>query len=263
MKKLIFLDIDGTLIDNYHGLCDINEITRKGIAQAQIHNDVFIASGRTHCFIAKNILAYPFDGFVMCNGAYVEYHDQCIFKRMIPLEAKQVLIEACKKYNWDFFIESRDAIYVKDLEDPSTKYFMNIWHMDPLTTFDHFKVEEIECYIAMINIHSEQEVKLMTDILEPYFDIARHPNKLSFDLNIKGVHKGTGIEALCKNMGIPIEDTIAFGDGNNDIEMIETAGVGVAMGNALDNLKKAADVITDGVLENGVVNQLKRMKIIE
>ncbi len=263
MGKLVFLDIDGTLVSHDHGLYDINHVTRVGLEKLQQNHKAFICTGRTHCFINKEILKYPFDGFVMCNGGYVEYHGQCVYKKTIPVESLQALLDICKEYNFDYFIESYDTIYVNDLSKKRTLSFINRWKMDLETTRENIDIHNIEAYIAMIAVNDESDFPIVMHELENYFDIAKHPNQLSFDLNIKGVNKGTGIIALTKYLQQDIADTIAFGDGNNDIEMIETVGLGVAMGNAVPALKEKSDAICESVLDNGVVKKLEELGLLE
>jgi len=75
----------------------------------------------------------------------------------------------------------------------------------------------------------------------------------------KGTNKATGIDEICKYYGIDISETMAFGDGGNDIAMLKHAGVGVAMGNASDEVKGYADMITDSVDDDGIAKILNVM----
>ena len=78
------------------------------------------------------------------------------------------------------------------------------------------------------------------------------------DISVRGVTKASGISAFAKEMGISIEETISFGDGGNDIPMIEAAGLGIAMGNAGDDVKAAADYITASVDDDGFAAALRK-----
>ena len=82
------------------------------------------------------------------------------------------------------------------------------------------------------------------------------------DLTTKAGGKEKGIRALCEAMGISVEETIAFGDGANDRKMLEMAGIGVAMGNALEEVKQSADYITDTVEEDGLAKALHHFCLI-
>ena len=83
------------------------------------------------------------------------------------------------------------------------------------------------------------------------------------DINLKGISKATGIRRICGIMGISMEETIAFGDDRNDLEMIREAGTGVAMGNAIDLVKNAADYVTDSCEDLGVVKALRHFDLID
>ena len=131
------------------------------------------------------------------------------------------------------------------------------------TMCDQFDLEKIKVHIAMIVANSEEDFALIEQKLSLYFDVARHPHQLSFDINIKGVNKGTAILELIQRLNIELKDTYAFGDGLNDIEMIETVGHGIAMGNALEVLKEKADDVCEDVLNDGISKTLKRYKIID
>ena len=87
-------------------------------------------------------------------------------------------------------------------------------------------------------------------------------NTISFDLTLKGVSKAVGIEKLVERINRNIDDTIAFGDGRNDIEMLETVKIGVAMGNAVDEAKAVANYETDRIENDGIVKALKHFELI-
>lgn len=262
MSKAFFFDIDGTLLDTPHGLIDISTVNKQAILKLQEKHLAFIATGRTKCFIVKPIRDFPFSGFVTCNGAYVEYKGKCIYKQKIPQTAIKALINVCDKQGFDYYIEGYDHIYVNDIHRKSIQAFSERWEMDPNVMVDTFDEHTIEAYIAMVKVHHEDEFKYIYDQLGEYFDIAQHPNQLSFDLNIKGINKGVGILELTKALKMDILDTYAFGDGNNDLEMLSVVGHGIAMGNAVTALKKIAEYVSDEVQADGVAKALKHYKFI-
>ena len=98
--------------------------------------------------------------------------------------------------------------------------------------------------------------------LSPYFDIQQHISGLSFDLTLKGESKAKGIEELVKALSKDMEDTVAFGDALNDLEMLNKVKLGVAMGNACAVTKKAARYVTSSIDDNGIVNALKHFGFI-
>ena len=81
------------------------------------------------------------------------------------------------------------------------------------------------------------------------------------DITAQNVDKGYGLLSIAFHQGIKIEDTMAFGDGGNDIPMLEYAGIGVAMGNASEEVQRHADFVTSGVDDEGIVHALKHFHI--
>ena len=77
-----------------------------------------------------------------------------------------------------------------------------------------------------------------------------------------GFSKGSGIRKVCELFGIPLSDTIAFGDSVNDLDMLETAGIGVAMGNGTDAAKQAADYVTTDMFDDGIWNACEALGLI-
>ena len=97
----------------------------------------------------------------------------------------------------------------------------------------------------------------MADVLKNCDAHRWHPDFA--DIISKGNSKSTGIDAMLAHYGIKLDESMAFGDGGNDISMLKHAGIGVAMGNASEEVKKSADFVTASVDEDGVALMLKRM----
>ena len=82
------------------------------------------------------------------------------------------------------------------------------------------------------------------------------------DVTAKGNTKQNGIDQIIRHFGIKLEETMAFGDGGNDISMLRHAGIGVAMGNAKEEVKQAADYVTASIDDDGIAKALKHFGII-
>ena len=264
MKKIFFFDIDGTLLDTPKGLAMISQKNQEAIlALKKQGHATFIATGRTKSFIVKPIREFPFDGFVTCNGAYVEYLGKCVYKKAIETEAIKALVTFCEQYDFDYYLESYDTIYVNNVQKDSVVEFALRWEMDQDIMVDDFDIEKIEIYIAMIKVNEEKDIDKVYEALSDYYDISCHPNQLSLDLNIRGENKGTGITHLLHTLQWSKEASYAFGDGNNDLEMIEAVGCGIAMGNAVAPLKQRAKMVTTDVHHDGVAEALKELGLIK
>lgn len=263
MSKLLFFDIDGTLIDCNLGIYSIGEDVKESLDKLKKNgHDIFLATGRCKCFIVDEVMKYPFSGYVTCNGGYVEYLNQSVYKAIVPSKAIIATMELCDKYGFNYYFEGNDNIYVRDSNDKKHLEFCKKWGMKLETIIDQFDPNEIETYIGMIVINDVSDIPVMIEALEPYFDIQRHQSDYSFDLTLKGVSKAVGIEKLVERINRNIDDTIAFGDGRNDIEMLETVKIGVAMGNAVDEAKAVANYETDRIENDGIVKALKHFELI-
>ena len=130
------------------------------------------------------------------------------------------------------------------------------------TIIDDFDPQEIEVYIGMIVINSKEDIPILVETLSPYFDIQRHQTGYSFDLTLKGVSKAVGIKKLVEALNKDMQDTIAFGDGRNDLEMLEEVNTGVAMGNAVPEAKAVANEVCQDVIDDGITIWLKEHDFI-
>lgn len=263
MSKLFFFDIDGTLIECNKEIYSIQPTTRKALKQLQDQgDDVFLATGRCKCFIVDGVMDYPFSGYVTCNGAYVEYKGEVIYKKVIPAEAILKTHQLCVERHLAYYFEGNDHIYILNKTNPKHIEFKDNWGMKDKVIVDDFDIDEIETYIGMIVVNSKDDIEPMVKELSDYFDIQRHQSDFSFDLTLKGESKAKGIEKLVEALGKDMKDTIAFGDGGNDIEMLSSVGQGIAMGNAVIEAKEVADYITDDVDCDGIVKALEHFSYI-
>lgn len=263
MKKLFFFDIDGTLIDCENGFFEIQKSVSDAMDQLKKQgDDVFLATGRCKCFIVDGVMKYPFSGYVTCNGAYVEYKGKVIYKKVVSAEAIKKTHELCKKRNLAYYFEGNDYIYVLNRNNPRHIEFRDNWGMKDEVIVDDYDIDQVETYIGMIVVNSKEDIHYVVEELSPYFDIQRHQSGLSFDLTLKGESKAKGIRKLVESFGQDMKDTIAFGDGRNDIEMLSEVGLGIAMGNAAIETKSVSDYVTDNVNNDGIVKALQYFSLL-
>lgn len=264
MNKMYFFDIDGTLIDCTRGIFEIEDDVVEILDQLKSQgDDVFLATGRCKCFIVDGVMKYPFSGYVTCNGAYVEYKGNPIYKKVISTEALKATHDICVQRNMAYYFESSDYIYVLNKENPKHLEFKEQWGMKDEVIVDDFDINNIETYIGMIVINNQKDVEPMIKALSPYFNIQRHRNEFSFDLTIKGESKAKGIRELIKGLNKNMKDTIAFGDGRNDIEMLSEVELGIAMGNSMIEAKTAAKYVTTDIDDDGIMKALQYFSLIQ
>lgn len=260
-NKMIFFDVDGTLIDCNIGIFSIPQEVR-GTLDALKHNDhdVFLATGRCPCFITLGVKDYDFSGYVTCNGAYVTYQEKEVYKSVLPIEALRAIDDLARENDMTYYLEGRDNIYVLDQSHPIHQKFRNDWGMRDEVVEDDYVIDDIEVYLAMIVVKVGQEEK-MIEVLSPYFDVQPHHTRLgygerSFDLTLKGESKAKGIQKLVEALGKDPKNTVAVGDGSNDLEMLAYANIGIAMGNGCQEAKDVADYITEKVENQGITKAM-------
>lgn len=258
MIKAIFFDIDGTLISfKTHKIPQatinaIKELRKNGIL-------VFIATGRSFSTIS-GIDELEFDGFVTANGAYcITPSNEVIFQNLIPKNNLDAFLEYLDKNPLSCAVMSDKGNFINYVDEST----MSLYDIVDIPLPKIRPLEECFCdnvYQLDIFMDKEQELSIMQDILTDCEASRWHPSFA--DVNIKNNNKGTGIDKFIERFGIKLHETMAFGDGGNDIQMLKHAGIGIAMGNAGDEVKEAADYVTTSVDDNGIVNALKHFGVL-
>ena len=264
-KKLIVSDVDGTLFQTDH---TISPLTKEAIQMSMAQGHHFaIATGRMHGAGKLVTQDLPYDGYLIsCNGAVVKHVKTGEVIHTAPLTQESIIeaVKICRAEGIYFHLYDSETIYVFELAHLAKRYHDLMPKLPDALKFEIKVIDSVEAVlkspIFKIGLFSEdlekfERVKNALASLD-FFEMCQSMTT-SFDVNAKGVNKATGIQALGKHLGIAQSDVIAFGDNDNDMEMIQYAGVGVAMGNALETLKNVADQVTDTNDRDGIAKALK------
>lgn len=258
MIKAIFFDIDGTLVSfRTHRVPDSTVESLAALRRAGVKT--FIATGRQLGSI-NNLGTLTFDGYVTLNGGYcIAGRDHVIYKRSIPqtdIDALLDYLEHEEPFPCAFVLEN--GIYLNYKSEKVEKLFRLInFPEPPIRPLSAVRGHTVYQLIAFLT--PEQEERLLPVI--PGCTATRW-NPLFTDIVPKGSNKGIGIDKIIDYFGIPLADTMAFGDGGNDIEMLRHVALGVAMGNAGEEVKAAARYVTTSVDDNGISNALRHFGIL-
>jgi len=262
MIKALFLDIDGTLVSFKTHEIPLSTIEALTAAKAKgIH--IFIATGRPRIII-NNLSALQernlIDGYITMNGAYCFVGNTVLHKSPIPTEEVDILTAFCHRRNIPCILVEESDIYVNQPRQIVEDIFHKQLKVDPIKTKDYIKNHsDKEIYQLTPFIQIEEEQILLPAI--PNCEVGRwHP--AFADLTAKGNTKQNGIEIIISHFNIRKEETMAFGDGGNDIGMLRHAGIGIAMGNAQKDVKTAADHVTSDIDNDGIASALKHFKVI-
>lgn len=257
MIKALFFDIDGTLVSfRTHTIPEsaikaITEAREKGIK-------VFISTGRPKAII-NNLGKLEFDGYVTMNGAYCFVgKDEVIYKKSIPVEDVRTVVNIVRKKSLSCIFVQEKKIHICNPGWMSNEFSTSL-NIPLLPEIKPDDIPDSEIFQISPFITPAQEKELMPQI--PCCESGRWHTSFT-DIVAKGNGKGRGIDEIIKHFDIPLEATVAFGDGGNDISMLQHAAIGVAMGNAKDHVKQVADYITDTVDEDGILKAFQHLGIV-
>lgn len=275
MGKIVFFDIDGTLVTPKNQLPNS---TKEAIHELKENGHLpIIATGRPPKMFEVITKELGIDSYISLNGQHIVIKGQPIFSNPIPTDYLKDLIDASYEIDQRTFLLTKDDIignhFMREMMlDPEflTMVYKNLSQLPNDVSVEFFKrmtekpldtdrFENLEILSAFI--HTEEKDDLFYTERFPNLHFTRATPYLS-EVLMKGTHKGAGIERVIRSLDLTLADTVAFGDGLNDMEMIQTAGVGVAMGNGRPELKEVADLVTTHVEEDGIFHGLKKLSLI-
>ncbi|MEE1131948.1 MAG: Cof-type HAD-IIB family hydrolase [Caryophanon sp.] len=266
-KHLVVLDLDGTLLTNDK---TIAQQTKQTLLQAKdAGHHVMIATGRPYRasapFYEELGLVTPIVNF---NGAFVHHPFNTnwqTFHQPIDLSVVHDVVSSIHAYEYENLLaEIKDDVYIhREDQWMSPLYSMG----NPLIRIGDLRDTLPADPTSLLISANERNVPIIRNHLQAvHAEVIEHrrwgaPFPL-IEIVKKGLNKAVGIDLVAKELGIPRERIIAFGDEDNDLEMLEYAGVGVAMGNAIDSVKNIANEITLSNEENGIAVILQeRLKL--
>ncbi len=250
--KAVFFDIDGTLVSfRTHA---VPQSTQDAIARLRANGiKVFIASGRHKSYI-NNLGTLQFDGYVTVNGAMTWLDGEVIERH--PM-SKSDVANFCEYESKNptpcAFVLDEQAVLNFENDDVREIFKLINFPQPPVGQLEQLKDRNVYQFIAFFGQDREAEIM---DRLPNCVSTRWHP--LFTDVVPKGISKVTGIQAVERHFGFSRENIMTFGDGGNDVEMLEYAGIGVAMGNAEESVKAKADYVTTSVDDDGVSRAIEK-----
>lgn len=254
MKKIVFFDIDGTLIDSMKNMHEITPRVKEVIKSIQKRGDyAFIATGRPYGFLPRTILDFGFDGFILANGAHIIIDNKTIYSDSIDKEFIQDLVYELENNNVEYVLQGEQYCYMKNHFKDFHNYLDKI--KAPKTYIkDIYNCEEINIHKVEMLCKDDEMENLCLNLIKknPKCDYFSSINKRALEVYIKNNTKSKAILKVIDYLNISIENTYAFGDGKNDIDMLQEVAYGIAMGNASDEVKSKADFVTESIYNDGV-----------
>ncbi len=273
-RRAVFVDVDGTLVD-YRGRVPTSAQEAVAAARANGHV-ILLCTGRSLSAIWAELHAVGWDGIIGAAGGYVEVDGQVLVHRHLPVEQVRHVVDFFDEHGVEYLLESNSGVYGSRGSPRRVREQMLYSTNDPdlraeLTRSVANFLDRIELDVDLVRDDINKVVFLgsrltLDDIrveFGQHFDIV--PASVAGfggEMSIRGVHKASGIEAALEFLGIDRADSVAFGDGFNDLEMLAFVGVGVAMGDAPPEVKAVADRITGSPEEDGIRNGFAALGLI-
>ncbi len=268
--KIIALDLDGTLLTHDKRLTKrTRETLRKAAEQG---NWIVPATGRALKAIPAEILQLPFLRYVISiNGASVsdEVTGERLYSANIPLNTALALMDFAKQYDCMYDCYWQDTGWSNRSFLDRIRYYNSDVEVVRLILNSRQPVDDLERMISeradsvqkvQLCFHDLEERKTAKMAIESSFPniVATSSFQNNLELNWKTADKGIGLLRLAEHLGLSASDTIAFGDSSNDLSMLRAAGIGVAMGNASEEVKAACGAVTLTNYQNGVAAYLEQ-----
>jgi Cof subfamily protein (haloacid dehalogenase superfamily) len=268
----IFADIDGT-IRQFDG--SVPASTRQAIAELRTNgNKVLICSGRPEVEIEKRILALGFDGIVSAGGARVTLDGKCIMDRtmddamardFVSYAVRHEYVVVSQNHERDMVFQNQSRAYEMIRMETQKHLGKNAAPLliKPETISDLQEIREIEKFMFFGSMVPTEAITSRFEGRIAFLPFSfPAPVPYGGEACSRGVNKGTAIQAVVEKLGIDPARTIGIGDSDNDLEMLETAGIGIAMGNGNEHAREKADIITDNIGDDGFRNAFVRLHLI-
>ena len=261
--KLIAIDLDDTLLDNRQQLSPrtlavLQQAMRNGVA-------VTIATGRMFQsalpFATELGIKLP---LITYNGALIRQGDngETIFHRPIETALAQELADLFRRRNWYLQKYVDDRLYVAEL-DENARFYADYAKVEAIPLGDSF-FQMNEAPTKMLSMGDPEELAAISAELDSRFGgrlYLASSKKRYLEMVDARVNKGQALDFLAGRLGILQHEVMAIGDSMNDLDMIQYAGIGVAMGNANPTVRAAADFVTLGNSEDGVAAAVEKFAL--
>ncbi|MEG0367429.1 MAG: HAD family hydrolase [Coprobacillus sp.] len=259
--KIAFFDIDGTLINVPTGLNEPTQETKDALKKFRAQgNKIVIASARGE--LPFNDHDMEFDGYICSEGHYIRYHDEVLVDQQFEVDQIHKQLEVYEKYHGVPMFYGRGKSWCAHQDNEMVlrhrEMFQSSKDKDAGEIVD-FQPEDIQAVSCCVLFSNVEELLKASKELEDEFTMVLYEKGLTrMDVYCKGYTKGTACEFIYQKLGIDFDNTYAFGDGVNDLRMFELVKHGIAMGNAVEELKEIAFDVTDTVDNDGIAKALKK-----
>ncbi|WP_291055852.1 Cof-type HAD-IIB family hydrolase [Herbiconiux sp.] len=282
-SRIAFLDVDGTLIDSGERIAP-STIDAIRTARSNGHL-VYVCTGRAAVEIYPVIRDIGFDGTISAGGGFAAIGDELVISRTMPPETAERMARFFEQAGIDFYLQSYTEVFpsagvrdrfieylLADVErttgGPADAESLAALDAHPaIEAFSNVRPIDFSGIAKAVFLGSDHTAfERVRDGLGEDFHVITatipHLGSSSGEVSLGGVNKGSTILQLLERLDIPVSASLGIGDSSNDVEMLQVCGVGIAMGNATDEIKAHADEVTTAVLDDGVWNAFRRHGLV-
>ncbi|MGX7030246.1 Cof-type HAD-IIB family hydrolase [Vagococcus zengguangii] len=254
IQALVFFDLDGTLLNDQSQITDdvaqsLKKMRENGIIP-------FIATGRTNTEITDILKKTGINSFITMNGQYAVFEGQEIINHKISADQAHALHEKANELNHQLAFYKHSGIILASDSTMAQHHYEHLAQPVPPIEVPTFDEDTYNMLLILGQGHDEIYQKAFPELTfyrnTPY----------SIDVVTCGHSKGTGVNEMLHYLGLDNVTTFAFGDGPNDLDLLRACDYSIAMGNAIDDLKRIANYITSDHNNGGIVEALNYYHLI-
>lgn len=274
-RKLIFLDIDGTLTEPGKNVPPRSAVRAVRLAREKGHK-VVLCSGRNYGMLFP-VMQYGFDGLAASAGGYIEYGGQVVYDCPMTKDQQAKVLDIFKESgiyrtiggrNHSYTDEGFKEFLAENIQSKANSELLR-WRIQienelgihPMSEYDGEPI-----YGMAFMSRGAERLRKPMQVLKDEFDFCIQDEDacgiVNGELSSKAFDKGKAVERLCDFLGVLKEDTIAFGDSMNDLEMLKAARIGVCMAGGSPSLLEIADIVCPPVEEDGLYRAFEKLNLI-
>ncbi len=256
--KAVFFDVDSTMY--FHDIHDLLPKTKAALWQLH-EQGILVAVATSRCRSElKNMPAFfrmfPFAAVISDGGALVMEQKTIVEAHFLPHELVERIASFAKQHQRTFRYSTVDGNYFTDEPNQIDKdLFFQLYLNVPIQKpYEQDDVLNILLYTRTVQERSELKQLLGQTSFVTHGEVV--------EINAGSIDKSSGVKVLADRWGLSMAEMMCFGDGANDVEMLQACGIGVAMGNGCDAAKQAADYVTKRIEEDGIDHALRHYGLI-
>ncbi|WP_175414228.1 Cof-type HAD-IIB family hydrolase [Agrococcus sp. SGAir0287] len=274
--RVVFLDVDGTIMDEAARVADS---TIEAVRQARANgHTVLLATGRAPGEVPDHVAAIGFDGAITAGGGYAAIGDEQVLERTMDAELVARMVAVFQDAGVEYYLQSREGVYPTEGVHRLYAWYLREFAGETFEGIEPHEHPRVAPLVQREPLPTDHVAKAMflgedlgnfariSEALGPDFHVitGTMPNlgTASGEVSRAGVTKGAAIETLLPMLGFTAEQAIGIGDSSNDVEMFDVVGTGIAMADAVVEVRERASESTTGVLDDGIWNAFVRHGLV-